>query len=402
MIHHTSYETRDSIRCLFLVGSTDEQTLEKESYELIRQTASDGVEVEVGVLRELSAEAMEILHAVPLHSHIFTNKNDPFSRKRLPTLLADGGFDALVTMGGEEETFWGRFAAQRNGLSVIASFVPSNVEVNWDNALQKMLVGGTDCFICESLQASNDLVRQSTIPAARVKTLCLGVDTDCYRSHPGQRWQLRQELGLDHAQTVCGLVARSLNTETIEYILAESKWAIAQSDDWRMVILGLHEDQVAAIEQRIAESQLNGKVLVRPDRGDNNVAMSVLDVYVINPTDENPRMDILRAMACGLPVTIPFDSPADDLVVDGLCGLKHDATLNCGAKAWIDLCSNRRRRRQFGRIGQDLVVTHWSVGTAARGLRALILNLHAAKHGPFPPAFADQELPVDCGAMVAL
>ncbi|HIK91523.1 MAG TPA: glycosyltransferase [Planctomycetes bacterium] len=402
MIHHTHFKTSDLIRCLFLIGSSDDEVLGKEWFELIRRTANEHFSVEVAALNDLSADATECLHDFPLHSRILTEKNDPDARKYLPTLLADGEFDALVTMGGDNETFWESLGAQKSDLPVVASFVCCNAKVKWDGDLQKILVSGTDCFICESPQVAQDLACQSSIPASRVQSLTVGVDTDFFRPFPGQRWQLRQDMGFDHSNTVCGLVAKSLDTETIDRILATSKRAVAQSNDWRMAILGLGKNEIAAVVQRISQEHLDGKVIVRPDRGDDNVAMSMLDVYVVERADRNSRVEVLQAMACGLPVCLSFNSYADDLVINEINGLRFDTSFESAANAWIELCSNPRRRRQFGRVSRELAETRWSVNIAADNLRELLLEIHAAKQSHFLPTCFSEKLSDDCKALVAL
>jgi glycosyltransferase involved in cell wall biosynthesis len=383
----------DPLRCLFLIASSGDAAVEREGMELIQQVSGNGVAAEVGVLYDKSEVIRQYSGSLPVHSQILADKNDLSVWRRLPAMLLQGRFDAVVTMGGEEETFWGRLGALRCELPVVMSYVRCTSGINWGSALQEMLASGTDRFLCESPEVAANVAAKSAIPSSRVETLSLGVDVEHHRPHPAERAAMRYDLGLSSANTACGFVARPNALDQLDFILGASRWTTGQSKDWQMVLLGVAQDEVEAIEKRVAERRLDRHVLVRPENGDTDIALSLLDVYVVNPDHINPRTEVLRAMASSLPVSVSHKSQSGDLVLDGISGWKHDAIEEAAAESWVSACTSEQRRRQFGRVGRELAASRWSISASARELSAMLHNLRDSKKDRFLANPSSESLP---------
>jgi glycosyltransferase involved in cell wall biosynthesis len=389
------------IRTLFLVAPRDTNADERETVELIRQISGENITAEVGLLHpSAQCDFAAALKGIPLHAEILKEDNDVSVWKRLPQLLEEGKFEAVVTIGGEEETFWGRLGALRAEMPVVLTYVRCATDINWNSAMQEMLASGTDRFICESPVVAQQLANHPRIPKSRVSCLALGVDVESRRPHLAERASMRYELGLETKHTAGGFSMRPGSADQLDFIFKASKWVVSQANDWRLVLLDVLEDQQQEIQERIERERLQGRVIVRPALGDTDMSLSILDVFLVNPAFENPRTDVLRAMATGLPICLAANSVAEDLVLDGLSGWKHDRIEEAAAEVWAEISSSQKRQRQFGRIGRELAASQWSVNNAARQLSEWIHEVHSAKKlryldaATMPPLPADAELAV--------
>jgi glycosyltransferase involved in cell wall biosynthesis len=385
MIRRLVSNVDDPIRCLFLAASSGDAAIEREGLQLIHQIGRDGIVAEVGVLHESSQAMAEFSDSMPIHSQILADKNDLSVWRRLPKMLSDGRYEAVVTIGGGAETFWGRLGALRCELPVVMSYVRCNSDINWGNALQEMLASGTDRFLCESPAIAATVEARFAIPVSRVETLSLGVDTENHRPHTAERAEMRYAMGLPSSVSACGFVVRPDAIDGLKYMFEASRWTISQATDFRLVLLGVPQTDVPKVEQQIAERRLSERVIVRPEAGDTDMALSLLDVYVVNPFHINPRTEVLRAMASSLPIALCFDSHAEDLVIDGVSGWKHDAIEEAAAESWAQSCASVQRRRQFGRVGRELAASRWSISASARGLGDLIRDIRDAKKDRYLP-----------------
>lgn len=386
----------DPVRCLFLIASTGDAAVEREGLRLIEQISGQGVAAEVGVLHQPSDAIRQFAGSLRIHTQILADKNDLTVWRRLPTLLSEGQFDAIVTMGGEEETFWGRLGALRCELPVVMTYVRCKSDINWGSALQEMLASGTDRFLCESPEVAATVSAMSAIPSSRVETLAMGVDVEQHRPHPAERASMRYELGLTTSNTACGFVVRPNARECLDFVLEACRLTTSQAREWRMVLLGVQEEEVNQIEERIAERRLEGRVMIRPESGDTDIALSLLDVYTVNPSHTNPRTEVLRAMASGLPIALAHNSQSEDLVLDDVSGWKHDAIEEAAAECWATSCASEQRRRQFGRVGRELAASRWSITASARALGETLNDLRAHKKDRYLPNRSQESLPGDC------
>lgn len=386
-----------SIRCLFLVATAGDAALESEGLQWIESLSGEGIDAEIGFLREPSA-VLDRQTDLPVHPQILADKHDLSVWRRVPQLLNEGEFDAIITMGGEEETFWGRLGGLRGHLPVVISYIRSRSDINWDSALQQMLASGTDRFLCESPDVADAVAMRPEISPSRVETLAIGVDIEQYRPHPARRAAMRYELGLSVHDTVCGFVFGSEADEGVDFMLEASRWAAGQTQNWKMLLLDVPQDREQDLQQAVERKKLDKHVMLRGQRDDLPAALSLLDVYTVNPAHHNPRTEVLRAMAAGLPVAVSHKSVAADLVLNGVTGWYHDAIEEAAAEAWAECCASEQRRRQFGRVGRELVASRWSINASARGLGTMLRELYTAKRNRFLPIQAT-DLPAETALM---
>ena len=112
----------------------------------------------------------------------------------------------MITVGAGDKMFWGRLAAWRAGVPVVASALHSTGWPDGVGRLNRLLTPITDAFIAVADAHGEYLVERERFPRRKVCVIPNGVDVERFRTG-GERLASRQELGLTPTTPVAGIVA---------------------------------------------------------------------------------------------------------------------------------------------------------------------------------------------------
>lgn len=181
-----------------------------------------------------------------------------------------------------------------------------------------------------------ELVKQSFLKDCRVEVINNGIDLNVFKPDKGR---FKESYGLEGKKVVLALASEwtvRKGFEDIKYI------GTHLPEDYKLVIVGLQEEQVAEVPEEIV-------AITRTDNVQQLVQIySEADVFVNASVEDNFPTVILEALACGTPV-VTYDTGGCREEIDESCGVlvdKYDkdgliaGITSLGAKdeAQVDAC----------------------------------------------------------------
>lgn len=202
------------------------------------------------------------------------------------------------------------------------------------------------------------IVDELGIPAARVRTIVNGVDSE--RFAPAERdATLRAQLGGDVGTSVLiGCVAR-LHPDKDHRTLLRAFAHMINADPGvpvRLVLIGDGEAR-PAIEALAKELGIEQHLLMLGDRADVAILMPQLDLLVLTSRTEGLPMVLLEAMACGLPCIATAVGGIPGLLREGGGELVEPGDYEMLAVALGRFAGDDVLRRQTGETARERVLT---------------------------------------------
>lgn len=156
-----------------------------------------------------------------------------------------------------------------------------------------------------------ELVKQSFLKDCRVEVINNGIDLNVFRPDKGR---FKESYGLEGKKVVLALASEwtvRKGFEDIKYI------GTHLPEDYKLVIVGLQEEQVAEVPEGII-------AITRTDNVQQLVQIySEADVFVNASVEDNFPTVILEALACGTPV-VTYDTGGCREEIDESCGILVD------------------------------------------------------------------------------
>ena len=171
-------------------------------------------------------------------------------------------------------------------------------------------------FVTVSRDLARWLVEDIGLPSRKVLSIRNGVDL--LQFSPRGRQAARAALGIEADRVVIGTVGR-LDPVKDQVGLVEAFSGLAEDPRAILVIVGDGPCR-RALETKVADLGLGGRVRLLGEREDVPVILAALDVFVLSSVGEGMSNAILEAMATGLPVVATGVGGNPELVVDGTTG----------------------------------------------------------------------------------
>jgi glycosyltransferase involved in cell wall biosynthesis len=278
--------------------------------------------------------------------------------------------------------FWGRLAAWRAGVPVIASALHSTGlpdHVEWPNRLLAPL---TDAFIAVAESHGRFLAEREGCPTGKIRVIPNGVDVDRFRPQAGGR-QARTQWGWTSENGIVGIVAALRPEKNHELFLDAAFRVVHRLPTARFLVVG-DGPRRPQLEARAAELGLQDHVRFLGTRHDVPNLLSAIDVFVLSSRMEASPVSILEAQACARPVVAPAVGSIPEAVIDGQTGcLVPPDDSPALADRLVDLLCNEEKANGMGRAGRQRVVENYSVAGMVKGYQDLIESIYRSKcRGP--------------------
>ncbi len=205
------------------------------------------------------------------------------------------------------------------------------------------------------------IVEGAGVPAAKVVSVPAGVDTT--RFHPGISGKaVRDELGLEPAAPLIGLVANVRGSKGHEFFLGAAPAVLRVVPEARFLIVG---DGVGFddVGRRVGDMGLAHAVVMTGFRRDIPEVMAALDVLVLPSTKSEATSQVIpQALAVGTPVVASAVGGIPEIVRDGETGrLVPPGDAAALAEAILALLRDPARARALAQAGQRLVQQRYTV-----------------------------------------
>lgn len=371
--------TGKPLRVMFLITSMPIGGAETLLVNLVRRMDRRICVPEIACLKEPGALGDEIAKDVPVHSGLISNKFDVGVVSRLRRLFIERRIDAVVTVGAGDKMFWGRLAARYARLPVILSALHSTGWPDGVGRLNRLLTGITDGFIAVARQHAEFLVEFEKFPQHKVFMIPNGIDTQRFVFDPQGRQRIRQELGIDQASAVVGIVAALRPEKNHELFLKVAREIRQRIPGANFVIVG-DGPQRATLQSLTASLGLTAAVHFLGSRSDVPAVLSALDLFVLTSHNEASPVSILEAMACSRPVVAPnVGSISESLLHEqtGLLVQGHEVRQH--AEAWLSILTDSRRQSGMTKAARQHVVENGSLDAMTRGYEELIRKIYLSK-----------------------
>ena len=376
---HSSPDVQRPLRVMFVITCMPVGGAETLLVNLVRRLDRDRFAPELCCLKYFGPLGDVLAGEIPAFTGLLSQKYDVTVLGRLTRLLKQRSIDAVITVGtGGDKMFWGRLAAWRAGVPVIASALHSTGlpdRVEW---LNRQLQPITDAFIAVAQPHARYLAEHEGCPSHKVRVIPNGVDVERFRPL-APNTALRASLGLPSESPVAAIVAALRPEKNHELFLAAAARIRRLRPDAQFLIIG---DGAARAKLEALRDSLNLADSVRflGTRGDIPELLSLVDVLMLTSHMEANPVSILEALACGKPVVATRVGSIPESVHDGQNGyLVPPGDADAIANRVVELFNDRNLARRLGHAGRQTVVEHWSLETMVRGYEELIEDIYARK-----------------------
>lgn len=367
------------LRVMFVITCMPVGGAETLLVNLVRRLDRERFEPELCCLKYFGPLGEVLAGEIPAFSGLLKHKYDVRVLGRLTRLFRQRRSDAVITVGtGGDKMFWGRLAAWRAGVPVIASALHSTGlpdRVEW---LNRQLAPITDAFIGVAQSHARYLAEHEGCPMPKVCVIPNGVDFDRFRPLAA-RPALRVRLGLPAKGPVAAIVAALRPEKNHELFLRAARRILDLRADAQFLVIG-----DGGLRQRLEtlrdELRLTGVVHFLGTRTDIPELLSAVDVLMLTSHMEANPVSILEALACGKPVVATRVGSIPETVRDGENGyLVAPGDAEALAQRVNELFADPALARRFGASGRQTVIEQASLERMVEGYQNLLEGIYARK-----------------------
>lgn len=383
---------RGPLRVMFVITCMPVGGAETLLVNLVRRIDRDRFAPELCCLKYFGVLGKELLREIPAFTGLLKHKRDVQVFGRLTRLVRERRIDAVITVGtGGDKMFWGRLAAWRAGVPVIASALHSTGMPDGVEWLNRRLAFLTDAFIAVAEPHARYLAEHESCPRQKICVIPNGVDVDRFRPLAPSD-DLRAELGLPPLAPVAAVVAALRPEKNHELFLRAAARVRAALPAAHFLVIG-DGPRRALLEVLRDELGLSDCVHLLGTRSDVPELLALADVLVLSSHMEANPVSILEALACEKPVVATHVGSVGETVRDGVTGyLVPPDNEERMAERMLELLTRPNLARHFGRLGREQVAEHSTLAQMVEGYQNLIHEIylhkwkygHAARRRPVP------------------
>ncbi len=197
------------------------------------------------------------------------------------------------------------------------------------------------------------------IPREKILVVDNGIDLKRFSKGKDNNG-LKSSFGFDRNSKIIGTVASLTEEKGHIYLLEAAKSIVLSFPDTRFLIVGDGRCR-RALEDRVSELGLAGKVIFAGSRKDVAEILSILDIFVLPSLKEGLPMALLEAMAARVPVVATNVGAIPTVIEDGDTGiLIPPKELGVLADAVIRILSDNKRAYEMAERGFEKVRDNFS------------------------------------------
>ncbi len=369
---------RALLRVMFVNTSLEVGGAETLLVNLVRRMDRERITPEICCLKEKGALGEMLADEMPVFSDLLGSKYDLRIVGRLTRLFRERRIDAVVTVGAGDKMFWGRLAARRARVPVVASALHSTGWPDGVGRLNRLLTPLTDMFIAVAEPHARYLVERERFPAEKVCVIPNGVDVDRFRPQPADP-QLRRAIGLPDDAPVAGILAALRPEKNHSMFLEVAAGVLREIPAAHFLVIGDGAER-PLLKRRAAELAIANRVHFLGTRPDIPGLLALVDVLLLTSLNEANPVSILEGLSCGKPVVATRVGSVPETVIDGENGyLVESGSVDAMSRRVVELFRDRPLAAALGAAGRRHVVEHWSVERMVEGYEELLLRLYGRK-----------------------
>lgn len=252
----------------------------------------------------------------------FTRPFDPASLRALVTILRDGRFDIVHSMGLRADVYARVAARVARGprlVSTIAMLASGFDILPWRrrlyDAAERTTGRWVDLFLTDSEYARRRLIASRAVDPGRVRTVYIGADPAAHDSARADGRRARAELGLGAGPVVASL-GRLVAQKGHDDFLAATALAARRIPGLQALVVG-DGPLAGPLRERATRLGLGDHVRFSAARRDLDEVLAAADVVVIASHLESIPLLLYEAMARGRPIVTTAVGGIPEVVRDG-------------------------------------------------------------------------------------
>ena len=216
----------------------------------------------------------------------------------------------------------------------------------------------TDRILVNSRKVFEECQRRENIPPEKITLIPNAIEVERFNGISTE--EAKKAIRLDGRQPVIGVVANFRPIKGLLSFLDAAGLIARQIPEAQFVLVG-KGPQEEELRTRCQELGIQDRVKFLLDYPDIPMAMAAFDVAVQPSLSESFSNVLLEYMAAGKPIVATRVGDAERIIEDEREGLLVNPNNPEGlADAVIELCKNRNKSVQFGKLSQEKVVANWS------------------------------------------
>jgi sugar transferase (PEP-CTERM/EpsH1 system associated) len=197
------------------------------------------------------------------------------------------------------------------------------------------------------------LIVNEGIPDKRIEVVYNGIDAERFVAQPGDRAQVRRELGFQIDQPVIFQVARLDYLKDHATAVRSMARVVREQPAARLLLVGEGPEE-RAIRDQVEQLGLVGSVQFLGLRKDVPRLLQAADLFLLSSVSEGIPLTVIEAMCAGLPVVCTRVGGTAEVVIDGETGLLAPAGDDTAiASAILRLLTEPALRERMGDAGRQ-------------------------------------------------
>ena len=318
---------------ILLVANVSKEHIRKFYIPFIKQMQEGGWMVDVACRMDVPVPEADNAYDLPCDRNPFRGGIGK-SVKRLKRILQGNDYDILVcsTVVG---SIIARLAAapfRKHGLKVMylchgLHFFPGAPTLRWAMGypVEKFLASKTDIIIITNDTDLETATKYLNIPAIE-KSHSMGVDLSRFHGaalSESEREEKRKALGIGPEDFVMIYVAEIIDNKNQRMLIEAFETVRKTIPNAKLLLVGPEHDG-GNLSALVRKRGLQKEVLFLGWRSDVPTLLYLADVYAASSKSEGLGLNLIEAMACGLPVVATKNRGHKEMVVHGSTGFLVD------------------------------------------------------------------------------
>lgn len=244
---------------------------------------------------------------------------DIFAILRLRKAIRDFSPDIMVTYLIHADLY-GRVLGKLFGVKkIVCSKRGALLQWEWLAKLDWLTRKFVSHYLVQTETAKKEWMKRVNLPENKFTVIPNGIDANFFAGIEKDE-KLRQELGIDRAETVIICVANLHVNKGHKFLLEAFEKVFRRDKQIKLLLVGDGEEK-ENLKKQIENYKAKNNILFLGKRTDVPELLKISDIFVLPTMFEGMSNAILEAMACGLPI-ITTDIPENrELIKDKINGI---------------------------------------------------------------------------------
>ncbi len=304
---------------------------------------------------------------------------DPLAMADILGIVREKGVDLLHTHSSRDSWIAGA-AGRLFGIPVIRSrHLSTPVHPGWSSTFVYRYLA--DLIITSGIHIKEALERDNKLPPGKIVSIAAGADSERFALTISGK-KIREELGLENAFPLVGVIAILRSWKGHQYLLEAVKNVVAEFPEARFLIVG-NGPWESNLRSKITELGIERYVIMTGFREDIPEIMAALDIFVLPSTASEATSQVIpQALLMGKPVIATNVGGLPELIENGVTGLLiPPGNAEALGEAVLQMATRRDQAAEMARNGRKKILEGYTFEVMIRRTAECYAQVLRAKRG---------------------